>query len=202
MINEVIFDVETRKLFDQIADRNDLSLLGVSIVSAYRRKINEEQIELEGEIKSFWVDDLAVLGEWFSQADRVIGFNSLKFDVPVLKPHFDIDLRKLPHFDILDKVKESLGFRISLDAIAKETLQETKMANGLAAVDWWNEGSKESLNKLRQYCEMDVLVTKKIYDFGLKNGYLKFKDKWNELREFEVDFSYPKIQEEPQLGLF
>jgi hypothetical protein len=52
---------------------------------------------------------------------------------------------------------------------------------------------------------MDVEVTKGVYDFGMKNKKLKFKDHWNELREIEVDFSYPV--EEPvvikqQMGLF
>jgi hypothetical protein len=39
---------------------------------------------------------------------------------------------------------------------------------------------------------MDVLITKDLYDFGLKNNYLKFKDKWNTPRTVEIDFSYPK----------
>lgn len=201
-LREVIFDIETKKLFDQIADRSDLSLLGVSIVSAYKREVDDGGVEIKGEMRSFWENELEELEKWFLDSDRIIGFNSLKFDVPVINPLLQTDLFKLPHFDILDKVKEKLGFRISLDAIAKETLQEAKMANGLLAVDWWNEGTEESLKKLRQYCEMDVQVTKKIYDFGMKNKKLKFKDKWNEVREFEIDFSYPKKEEEPQLGLF
>lgn len=202
MIREVIFDIETQKLFDQIPDRENLSLLGVSVVSAYRRELDENLKETRGEMKSFWEKDLAELGGWFEEADRIIGFNSLKFDVPVLVPHFERDLFRLPHFDILDKVKEVLGFRVSLDALAKETLGESKMANGLMAVDWWIAGDPESLKKLQQYCEMDVEVTKKLYDVGLKGEKLKFRDKWNEIREFGVDFSHPKKEEETQLGLF
>lgn len=67
---------------------------------------------------------------------------------------------RLKHFDILEKVRGVLGHRLSLDALAKETLGETKMANGLAAVDWWQAGDEESLEKLQRYCEMDVEVTK------------------------------------------
>ncbi len=202
MTTEVIFDIETQKLFDQIEDRDNLGLLGVSIVSAYRRRVNDDGSEIEGEMKSFWEDELDGLWNWFEEAERIIGFNSLKFDVPVLVPHYQRDLFRLPHFDILDRIKGVLGHRLSLDAVAKETLGETKMANGLAAVDWWNAGDKESLAKLKQYCEMDVWVTKGIYDYGLMNGKLRFKDKWNEVREFEVDFSRLKVEESPQLGLF
>jgi hypothetical protein len=49
---------------------------------------------------------------------------------------------------------------------------------------------------------MDVTVTKEVYDFGLKNKQLKYKDKWNTPRIIEVDFSYPKKDIAPQMGLF
>ena len=49
---------------------------------------------------------------------------------------------------------------------------------------------------------MDVMVTKKVYDFALKNKQLKYKDKWNTPRIIEVDFSYPEEEAVPQMGLF
>ena len=208
MYREVIFDIETKKLFDQIEDRQRIEDLGVSVVSAYRRVLDDSYMEIEGEMASFWDEGmqgrrkLGELWEWLVNADRVIGFNSIKFDAPVLNPHMEGDVMRLKHFDILEKVRGVLGHRLSLDALAKETLGETKMANGLAAVDWWQAGDEESLDKLQRYCEMDVEVTKKLYDVGLREGRLKYMSKWNEPKEIEVDFSYPKKEEEPQLGLF
>ncbi len=208
MYREVIFDIETKKLFDQIEDRQRIEDLGVSVVSAYRRVLDDNYKEIEGEMASFWDEGmqgrrkLGELWEWLVNADRVIGFNSIKFDAPVLNPHMEGDVMRLKHFDILEKVRGVLGHRLSLDALAKETLGETKMANGLAAVDWWQAGDDESLEKLQRYCEMDVEVTKKLYDVGLREGRLKYMSKWNEPKEIEVDFGYPKKEEEPQLGLF
>lgn len=208
MYREVIFDIETKKLFDQIEDRQRIEDLGVSVVSAYRRVLDDNYMEIEGEMASFWDEGMQgrrKLGElwaWLVSADRVIGFNSIKFDAPVLNPHMEGDVMRLKHFDILEKVRGVLGHRLSLDALAKETLGETKMANGLAAVDWWQAGDEESLEKLQRYCEMDVEVTKRLYDVGLREGRLKYMSKWNEPKEIEVDFSYPKKEEEPQLGLF
>lgn len=208
MYREVIFDIETKKLFDQIEDRQRIEDLGVSVVSAYRRVLDDSYMEIEGEMASFWDEGmqgrrkLGELWEWLVNADRVIGFNSIKFDAPVLNPHMEGDVMRLKHFDILEKVRGVLGHRLSLDALAKETLGETKMANGLAAVDWWQAGDEESLEKLQRYCEMDVEVTKKLYDVGLREGRLKYMSKWNEPKEIEVDFSYPKKEDEPQLGLF
>lgn len=208
MYREVIFDIETKKLFDQIEDRQRIEDLGVSVVSAYRRMLNSSYEEIEGEMASFWDEGmqgrrkLGELWEWLVNADRVIGFNSIKFDAPVLNPHMEGDVMRLKHFDILEKVRGVLGHRLSLDALAKETLGETKMANGLAAVDWWQAGDEESLEKLQRYCEMDVEVTKRLYDVGLREGRLKYMSKWNEPKEIEVDFSYPKKEDESQLGLF
>ena len=133
-------------------------------------------MEIEGEMASFWDEGmqgrrkLGELWEWLVSADRVIGFNSIKFDAPVLNPHMEGDVMRLKHFDILEKVRGVLGHRLSLDALAKETLGETKMANGLAAVDWWQAGDEESLEKLQRYCEMDVEVTKRLYDEEIREG--------------------------------
>lgn len=210
MYTEVFFDIETKKLFDQIEDPTNLPDLGVSIVSVYKRKLDQNMNEVEGEMKSFWEHELPEMWGMFEEADRIVGFNSIRFDVPVIAPFYTPSLNfgpkrefvKLPHFDILVRVKNVLGHRISLDALAKETLGESKMASGLDAVDWWNKGDEESLRKLKMYCEQDVNVTVKLYDFALKNKKLRFKNKWNEIKEFEIDFSYPVKEEEPQLGLF
>lgn len=206
---EVIFDVETQKLFEEITERDPGKLL-VSVVSVYRRELDESNREVSGAMKSFWIDEagreprIGGMWPWFEEADRIIGFNSLGFDVPALQPLYDGDFGKLNHFDIMDKVKQALGHRLSLDAIAKETLGKTKSGVGTQAVEWWKAGDEKSLDLLQKYCEMDVVVTKDVYDFGLENKKLKYMDRWNELREMEVDFSYLKKEPETetQMGLF
>ena len=199
---EIFFDIETKKLFDQIENRDNLPDLGVSIVSLYRRKLEQNLSENEGEMRSFWEADFSQMWPLFEGADRIIGFNSLKFDVPVLAPHYHRDFTKLAHFDILEKIKNVLGHRISLDALAKQTLGKTKLADGLAAVDWWNRGDKASLANLKRYCEMDVLVTRDIYDFALKNKRLLFMDRWNQPKEVELNFDYLPQTPVAQMGLF
>jgi hypothetical protein len=206
---EVIFDVETQKLFEEIED-HDPSKLGISIVSLYRREVGDSFKEIKGAMKSFWVEEagreprIGGMWPWFEEADRIIGFNSFGFDVPALQPLYENDFSKLNHFDLMDEVKNVLGHRLSLDAIAKETLGKTKSGVGTQAVEWWKERSEKSLDLLQKYCEMDVMVTKDVYDFGLENRKLKYMDKWNELREVGVDFSYPKkdLEGEVQMGLF
>lgn len=199
---EVFFDVETKKLFREI-DGKDPSLLGVSIVAIYTRKVQSGQ-EKKGEIQSFWEYEIEKAWRIFEHADRVIGYNSLKFDVHALKPYLPQKFTSLNHFDIMDQIKKVLGRRIALNSIARETLGTTKTDNGLNAWAYWKRGDKESLKKLKDYCEADVLLTRDVYDFGVKNGHLKYIDPWNNIRKVEVDFSYPKeeLSANKQVGLF
>ncbi|KKT42673.1 MAG: hypothetical protein UW64_C0028G0006 [Microgenomates group bacterium GW2011_GWC1_44_37] len=215
---EVVYDIETKNFFNDTDLRNPEDL-GISVVSAYRREMDDDLREVFGEMKSFWTPEaLTVVGaeefifdhmwEWFEEADRIIGYNSFGFDNPAMNGIYEKgDFTKLKHFDVLDEIRKSFGHRVKLDSVAKETLGQGKIAGGADAVMWWAKGDPESLANLKKYCEMDVKVTKGVYDYGMKNKRLKFKDKWNELREIEVDFSYPadvivSPPAEVQMGLF
>lgn len=198
---EVIFDTETKKFFDEI-EGYDPAKLGVSITSVYARTLDSNLKEIEGKMHSFWEDGFEEMFKLFERADRIIGFNSIGFDVPALSPYFPAHWAKLKHFDILDEIKKVEGKRMSLDSLAKATLNAAKNDHGANAIKYWNAGDAESLAKLRMYCEMDVEITTKIYDHALHNKFLKYTDFWNETREIKLDFSYPVIEPESQTSLF
>ena len=169
MVTEIIFDVETKKLFSDITTDNPGDL-GVSIVSTYRRTVDDGGVETEGIMQSFWEQDFSSMWPLFEHADRIIGFNSLKFDVPALQPYYgERDFSVLKHFDIMDLVRQKIGRRISLNALSQETLGNTKIDVGTNAVIYWAKGDEESLAKLKKYCEADVALTRDLYDAGLKN---------------------------------
>jgi DEAD/DEAH box helicase domain-containing protein len=203
MITEVIFDCETKKLFSQISS-TDPADLGISIVSLYLRTVNDLQQEIEGEMMSFWEPDLANMWEYFRSAKRIIGFNSLKFDVPALARHAPQDFRTFPHFDIMKAVRDRLGFSLGLDHLAGQTLGAHKTDVGTNAVTYWKSQNPILLERLKSYCEADVILTKELYDFGVREKKLKYIDKWNTPRDIPVDFSYPKeiIDASRQIGLF
>ena len=171
--------------FDE-AGSYDPADLGVSLVSVYVRGENGERMQ------SFWEKDFDQMWKLFRDADRIIGFNTLGFDIPAMKPYAPADFAALPHFDILDKIKQvNFGRGTSLNAIAKDTLGTEKIDSGANAIEYFKKGDPISLALLQKYCEMDVAITRDIYDFGAKNKYLKFTDKWNNARQVEVDFSHP-----------
>jgi len=191
MFEEIIYDLETQKLFEDIQTGNPADLL-LSVVSLYKRILDKNYQETEGKMYSFWVNDLDQIWPLFTNVDRIIGFNSISFDNQVLSPLcYQYDFTRLNHFDILDHIKQALGHRLSLNSIASQTMGATKTDIGTNAVLYWQKGDADSLAKLQNYCQADVDITKKVYDFGLHNGFLRYKDKWNTLRQVEVDFSYP-----------
>jgi len=203
MPTELFFDIETKKLFEEIDTHNPADL-GISIVSVYKRKIDNTGKEIEGQMFSFWEDDFPKMWPLFTNVDRVVGYNSLGFDIPALAPLCPYDFKKLIHFDMLDAIKNKLGFRLSLNSVATETINASKIDVGTNAPLYWAQQTEESLSKLKYYCEADVAITRDVYDFVMKNSYLKYKDKWNTVRQFEIDFSYPKQEkhQENQMGLF
>lgn len=202
MFDEVVFDLETKSFFVEDG-KFDPSKFGVSVLSLYHRKLDESFKEIEGETLSFWEKDFADMWKIFQNANRIIGFNSLSFDVPALSPYSPKGFSKLPHFDILEELKRITGHKTSLHKIAKATLGVQKTDSGENAVLYWERGDKKSLELLQKYCEDDVRITKDIYDYVLQNKILKFTDYWNNPREIEMDFRYSlKTTSSPQASLF
>lgn len=194
---EVIFDLETKKFFDETGTSNPADL-GVSVVSLFFRDTTTGK----GELKSFWGKDFDSMWKIFRDANRIVGFNSKNFDIPALSPYSPPDFKNLPHLDILEKIKEISGHRTSLNRIAKDTLGMAKNDNPANATVYWESGDPESLKKLQEYCEQDVILTRDIYDFVLKNKFLKFTDYWNNPRQLSLDFSYPPNLPKIQSSLF
>ncbi len=179
---QLILDVETKKAFDEVGGFFP-DKLGVSFVGVCVRETNSGQ----GEMHSFFEKDLPDLFPLLEKADVVIGFNIDGFDMQTLVPYYKGDITKIPTLDVMTRIKKSIGHRIGLDAVAKETLGIGKSGDGLDAIKYFNSKNWEALKK---YCLQDVAVTRDIYDFGLNKGTVKFRNKWNRLIECPVDFSF------------
>lgn len=191
---QVILDVETKKIFDEVGgyfpDR-----LGVSFVGACIR----EGSSGTGEMQGFFEKDLPQLFPILEKADVLIGFNIDEFDMQTLVPYYTGDVTTFPTLDLLTRIKKSAGHRIGLDAVAKDTLGIGKTGNGLDAVRYYRDGDLEALKK---YCLQDVAVTRDVYDYGMSKGLVKFRNKWNRLIDCQVDFTFtPSVHAGVQMSL-
>lgn len=181
-MKQLILDVETQKTFDEVGgffpDRLGISFVGVCV---------REGLTGKGEMLSFFEPDLPKLFPLMESADVIVGFNCDNFDMQTFVPYYQGDITKIPTLDLMVRIKKSAGHRIGLDAVAKETLGIGKSGDGLDAIKYYNA---KQFDALRDYCLQDVAVTRDLYDFGLRTGKVKFKNKWNRLIECPVDFSF------------
>lgn len=191
---QVILDVETQKTFDEVGgffpDRLGISFVGVCV---------REGMTGKGQMKGYFEKDLPDLFPLLEKADIVIGFNIDNFDMPTFTNYYQGDISAIPTLDLLTKIKDSAGHRISLDGVALETLGIGKTGDGLDAIKYYKSQDWE---KLSAYCLQDVAVTRDVYDHGVQKGFVKFKNKWNRLIECPVDFSFaPKKDTGVQMSL-
>ncbi len=165
-MKKLVFDLETKKTFDEVGGRNHIDRLGMSLGVVYDYAT--------GLFTTYFEPDAPALVEQLLSADLVIGFNIIRFDYVVLRPCTPHDLREVKTLDILVQAETILGFRVSLESFVQATLGVGKMADGLQAVEWYKAGQ---LNKLEEYCRRDVDITRQLYEFGKANGKIYFLEK-------------------------
>jgi DEAD/DEAH box helicase domain-containing protein len=177
-VNIVVFDLETQNLFEDVGGRGNIAALKVSCGVTWSSVKNDFTI--------YWEKDVPALISELKSTGRVIGFNLKGFDYEVLRPYAPNErLQFLPTLDIMDDLFRTLSFRPSLDAVARATLGETKSASGLQAVAWWRSGE---LDKLAEYCKVDVDVTRRVYEFGCENGFVHYYTRLGSKQKVKVNW--------------
>ena len=165
-MNIVYVDLESQKLFEEVGGRDPSKLLLACGVT-WSTERNDFAV--------YWEKDAAALVAELKSADRVIGFNIINFDYEVLKPYApNENFRAFRSTDMLQDIFRTLGFRLSLDTIAKATLGATKTADGIQSVEWFKNGE---LDKVAEYCKADVDITRRVYEFGRDHGFVHYYSK-------------------------
>ncbi len=186
MMRYVVFDLETQNIFQDVGS-TDVTSLDISVASMYD--------SVEDTYTTVSVDELHTLWPIIEKADALVGYNSNHFDIPLLNKYYPGDLTHIKSIDILESIRESLGRRLRLDSVAQATIGAKKSADGLQAVRWWREGK---INEIKKYCEQDVRVTKKVFDYALAHGHVLFKDGYRK-REIPLDTSSWSVKEDATL---
>lgn len=187
-MKKVVLDIETQNSFAEIGSR-DITKFDVSVVGVYDYETDQ--------YFAYTVDDLSGLWQLLEARDMIIGFNSDYFDLPILNKYYSGDLKAFKSLDILAEINRSLGKMVSLDRVARATLNVGKSADGLQAIAWWKAGEIE---KIKEYCLQDVRVTKEIYDFARANNYLLYEGQ-GESRRIPLDATRWEVGEKPLLNM-
>ena len=161
-----VFDLETIRSAEEVGGWHRCERMGISVGVVWDSQLGDCVTYLEHEVDS--------LITHLQQLDLVVGFNSRRFDYRVLSGYSSSDFNRLPTLDLLEEVSAHLGYRLSLDRLARHTLGAGKSADGLQALLWYKEGK---IDLIAKYCRKDVEITRDLLHFALDRGYLLFQNK-------------------------
>lgn len=179
--NFVYFDLETQRSANDVGGWDRKADMGMSIGVTFSSALNRYRIYDEANVQGL-IDELR-------EADLVIGFNHVSFDYEVLMGYTVLDLRECTrNLDLMVDLEKTLLHRPKLDAVASETLGESKTAVGTDAIKWWQEGK---IMAIAEYCCFDVKVTKMVHEYGARHGLVKYRNRFNQSLEVAVDWRLP-----------
>ncbi len=170
-----VFDLETQHSAAEVGGWHRAHLMKISCAVLYDSRQQRFIDFTENQIPDF----IRRLREF----DRIVGFNTIRFDYQVLKGYSNFDFNKLNNLDILQEVKKYLGFRLSLAHLAEITLGESKSADGLQALRWWQQGR---IKEIIEYCRQDVRITRDLYRYGRKHRHLLFRNRTGQILRIPV----------------
>lgn len=194
--NIIVFDIETKDAFSDVGGREHFTKLQISVLGVYDYR--------NAEFKIYEEDELKVFAERLQESPLLVGFNSKKFDVPILQKYIPFSLGNLPQLDVMEVLTNILGHRVSLDSVATATLGTQKSGSGLDAIKYWREGRLEELKK---YCLDDVRITRDVFEYGALKNELFYTSKFGGGRNrVQVDWKIEHPDEgkgpDPQQFLF
>ena len=174
----VLFDLETQKSAADVGGWQNAHKMLVSVGVACFLE--------EGRLEVYREEEISSLIEALEAAELVVGFNIERFDYKVLAGYTGVDYRhRLPTLDLLQEIHERLGFRLSLNHVAQETLGVEKSADGLQSLEWVKEGR---LDLVEEYCRKDVEILRDLYLFGRRVGHVCYQDRQGRKVKLPVDW--------------
>lgn len=185
---EIIYDIETRTWAHEHPNEwNDIPYFGLAVACTwcechgYHFFIYGDELHTHGAANALY--------NFLLKHSRIIGFNNLRFDNPIIandagRPVANLDIRS---FDILQDIQARLGHRLKLEQLTEGTLSKLKSGAGIDAVAWWKQyeayealdsknpvAALEYLHAIKNYCADDVKLTRDLYRFGQDHGFVRY----------------------------
>lgn len=180
----VFFDLETQRSAEEVGGWHNAHLMRVALAVTWDAAAERFETFREGDVHAL----LARL----AAADLVVGFNVLGFDYRVLRGYTDRELERLPTFDVLDAVRERIGFRLPLGHLAEENLGVAKGGDGLQSLQWWREGR---IAEIEAYCQRDVALLRDLFERARAQGHLLFRTRDGERVRIPTPWQVPDLLE-------
>jgi DEAD/DEAH box helicase domain-containing protein len=172
-MSEIYLDVETERLADEVKGGwENIRAFGLTVAVTW---------DAGHDFRDWFVGDAGRLIEELAAFDRVVTFNGNRFDLEVLSAFGDVRALREKSLDVLADLKRRLGFRVSLQNVAKSTLGKEKTGSGLDAVQWWRSGDPVLRQRVVDYCRMDVEILRDLVVYARREGYVRVPSQGRDL---------------------
>ncbi len=181
---EIFFDLETKKLADEVPGGwNNIKGFGLALAVTW---------DNEAAFRTWLENEARALVQELSQFDRVIGFNLIRFDYAVLNAYVPevYSLLENRTFDLHRDIESKLGRMLSLESLVTATLGRPKLGTGTQAVEWFRRGQVE---KVIQYCQEDVALTRDLYYYGRDHGHVYYADRYSPRVRRSLKVDWPNV---------
>lgn len=139
---------------------DDFSGMGIACVCAYDIKEARPHVFLE--------DNLHRFAELVEERGTAMGFNSHRFDGPLLAANgIDLSVQKVKHLDLAAIIWRACGIQegehpkgLGLDALCRANGISEKSENAASVPQLWQDGH---FGRVIDYCIGDVLATLRLY---------------------------------------
>ena len=157
----VVFDLETQRSAAEVGGWANIEAMQLSVACTW-----DEQAGY----RTWWEAQAGDLLAELARAALIVGFNVTAFDYRVLSLYgATVGLFPKTH-DIHVEIFSQTHRRVGLGLLARLNLGEAKaLESGLDAVASWQAGDLETL---AAYCQQDVELTRRLYDFWRSAGVL------------------------------
>jgi len=173
-MDHIVVDVEIAKTIEEVGGWDHTELMGVACAVVYEYRLNRFRVYGPGDVEALKKRLLA--------ADRITGFNTFRFDFPVIWGRAGrerVEVLRPKSNDMLMRIWKSLGLDEeefsprhkgwSLDSVAKGTLGTGKTGYGGDAPRWFQTGQWA---RLVDYCLEDVRLERDLSDFIDRYGFV------------------------------
>ncbi len=163
----VVWDVETLRLSTEVRGGwRRIRDFGLAVAVT---------IDDQGTQQSWEEPEAQALIEYLEAFPHIVGFNSLRFDTEVMTAYGPVDTLRERSLDLLADIQGVTGRRrgLSLQNIARTMFgQEKTLEDGTEAVRLWRTGRPEDRQRVIDYCAQDVVLTRRILEFGIAHGHV------------------------------
>jgi len=193
MIDFLVFDLETQRSAQDVGGWDNIAEMKVSVGVIWDSTTQQFYFYYENQVEE--------LIKHLQSGPLVIGYNHISFDYTVLSGYYPVgpereqamqDFKNLKNLDLLVSLKQVIGKRVKLDAVARPTLKVGKSADGLLALQWYQEylqGDQSKMKLIADYCQQDVEVTRDVFLHGVEQGEVLYQDKMVGIKKVAVNWS-------------